>query len=420
MKSLFDLVRHPWRLFASAAVAAALAAGCGGGVDSGGTGAPAQSQASGPISGFGSVIVNGVRYEDAGATILDDDGVTRPRSALALGMTVDVDAGAITREPGTGVAHAVATRIQFGSAIRGPVQAVNVGDSSLTVLGQTVRVDADTVFAGSTGLAGLAPGALVGVHALLDEASGTYMATRIERVDALAEYRLRGIVSALDVAARTFSIGGARVSYAGVLPQDLPQLAEGAIARVKLQTTQQAGLWVLTQAAIGRPPAREGADAEVEGYIADFASLASFTVDGKAVDASGANVEFKHGTGAQLANGLRVEVEGRVQDGVIVAREVKIKRVGRGDDEGDDDDDGNDDDEDDDEGKRFTLRGPIESVDLPQRSFVLRGMPVVFDGGTRFSGGTMTNLLAGAEVEVKGVLTRNGTQLRATKIKFGT
>jgi hypothetical protein len=361
-----------------------------------------------------------VRYEDAGATILDDDGVTRPRSALALGMTVDVDAGAITREPGTGVAHAVATRIQFGSAIRGPVQAVNVGDSSLTVLGQTVRVDADTVFAGSTGLAGLAPGALVGVHALLDEASGTYMATRIERVDALAEYRLRGIVSALDVAARTFSIGGARVSYAGVLPQDLPQLAEGAIARVKLQTTQQAGLWVLTQAAIGRPPAREGADAEVEGYIADFASLASFTVDGKAVDASGANVEFKHGTGAQLANGLRVEVEGRVQDGVIVAREVKIKRVGRGDDEGDDDDDGNDDDEDDDEGKRFTLRGPIESVDLPQRSFVLRGMPVVFDGGTRFSGGTMTNLLAGAEVEVKGVLTRNGTQLRATKIKFGT
>lgn len=419
MKSLFDILRTPWRLLAGAALAAAVAAGCGGGVDSGGTGAPAQSQASGPISGFGSVIVNGVRYEDGGASILDDDGVARPRSALALGMTVEVDAGAITREPVTGTAHAVATRIQFGSAIRGPVQAVNPAGSLLTVLGQTVRVDADTVFAGTAGLAGLSPGALVDVHALLDVEGGTYLATRVQRVDALAEYRLRGIVTALDVAARTFSIGGALVSYAGVPPQDLPQLAEGAIARVKLQTTQQAGRWVLTQAAIGRGPVRDGVDAEVEGFIADFASLASFTVDGRPVDASGANVEFKHGTGAQLADGVRVEVEGRVQDGVIVAREVKIKRVGRGDDEGDDDGDGDDDDEDDDVGRRFTLRGPIESVDLAQRSFVLRGTSVVFDGSTRFSGGTVADLQSGAELEVKGVLTGDGTQLRATKIKFG-
>lgn len=419
MKSLLDCVRSPWRLLVVTVAAALVAAGCGGGVDSGGTGAPAQSHASGPISGFGSVIVNGVRYDDSGAIVLDDDGVAQPRSALALGMTVDVDAGPITKDAGTQPATAVATRIQFGSAIRGPVRAVNAAAATLEVLGQTVRVDADTVFAGVSGLAGLSAGALVDVHALLDAASGTYTATRIRRVDTLAEYRLRGIVAGLDVVAKTFSIGGARIGFAGVLPQDLPQLANGAIARVKLQTVQQSGLWMLSKAAIGQPAIPSGALAEVEGFITEFASLASFKVDGQPVDASGADVEFKHGTAGQLANGLRVEVEGRVDDGVIVARKVKIKKTGSSDDEGDDDDDGDEDDEDDDDNKRFTLHGTVESVALPQKTFVLRGTTVVFGDDTRFVRGSIADLLTGAELEVKGVLTQNGTQLRATRIKFG-
>jgi hypothetical protein len=419
MKSVLDGVLSSWRALAGAVVAAVLAAACGGGVDSGGTGAPAQSHAAGPISGFGSVIVNGVRYDDAGAVVLDDDGIAQSRGALALGMTVGVDAGAITKDPATGLATAVATRIQFGSAIRGPVQAVNAGASTLTVLGQTVKVDPDTVFAGVGGLGGLVTGMLLDVHALLDAGTGTYTATRIARVDSLAEYRLRGIVSNLDLAARTFRIGSATISYAGTLPQDLPQLADGAIARVKLQTVQQSGIWVLSKAAIGQPQIPHGAEAEVEGVITEFASLASFKVDGQPVDASGVGVEFKHGTSSQLANGLRVEVEGRVQDGVIVARKVNIKKTGSSDDEGDDDEDGDDDDEDDDKDKRFTLHGSVDSLVLSQKTFVLRGITVVFDDETTYSRGSLADLRLGAEVEVKGVLTQGGTLLRATKIKFG-
>src|SRR5205085_9845313 len=48
----------------AAALLAAVVAGCGGGVDSGGTGAQPTSFASGPITGFGSVIVNAVHYDD--------------------------------------------------------------------------------------------------------------------------------------------------------------------------------------------------------------------------------------------------------------------------------------------------------------------------------------------------------------------
>jgi hypothetical protein len=53
-------------------------AACGGdslvaGVGSGGTG----SFASGPISGFASVIVNGIRYDNSQARVIDADGTVR-------------------------------------------------------------------------------------------------------------------------------------------------------------------------------------------------------------------------------------------------------------------------------------------------------------------------------------------------------
>src|SRR5262245_31816300 len=84
------------RGLAAAFLTLLLVAGCGGdgGVDSGGTGAAA-SFASGPITGFGSVIVAGVRFDERGATVQDADGNVRPASDLALGMTVEVRGGRI-------------------------------------------------------------------------------------------------------------------------------------------------------------------------------------------------------------------------------------------------------------------------------------------------------------------------------------
>ena len=76
----------------------ALAAACGGGggVDTGGTGATVSSYSVGRISGFGSIVVNGVHFDESGASIVDDDGAPHRRDELQLGMTVNVDAGGLT------------------------------------------------------------------------------------------------------------------------------------------------------------------------------------------------------------------------------------------------------------------------------------------------------------------------------------
>src|SRR3954451_20563004 len=83
--------------------------GCGGGGDgvasvgSGGTG----SFSSGAITGFGSIIVNGVRFDDSQARITDDNGVLHNPGDLKLGMVVSITGSTVVA--GVGGSSASAT-----------------------------------------------------------------------------------------------------------------------------------------------------------------------------------------------------------------------------------------------------------------------------------------------------------------------
>ncbi|MDZ7811925.1 MAG: hypothetical protein U5L74_01905 [Ideonella sp.] len=98
------LSQHPARLWATVlatALTGVLVACGGGGSDSpSGTAPPAAatgSYTSGAISGFGSIIVNGVRFDDSGAQVYDDDGNRRGSDDLKLGAHVEVEASRIDR-----------------------------------------------------------------------------------------------------------------------------------------------------------------------------------------------------------------------------------------------------------------------------------------------------------------------------------
>ena len=199
-------VRRPvGHLIAQLACTALLLAGCGGGGDAGpssggtGTAPPASSFAAGPITGFGSIIVNGVRFDDSSALVTDDEGGASSKDLLRLGMTANVKGGAIS-DDGTG-ARARATEISVGAAVVGPVSAVNTAAKSLVVLGQTVLVlDTTVIDAGLVGgFAGIAVGSVLEVHGTLDATTGTDHgdAARAEAV-AASGYKLRGVVAGLE------------------------------------------------------------------------------------------------------------------------------------------------------------------------------------------------------------------------------
>jgi hypothetical protein len=384
-----------WGLGAAVAavVAAALVAGCGGGGSaSGGTGATAFT--AGPIRGFGSIIVNGVRFDDSSAQVENEDGVRGGSDDLKLGSMVEVESEKVDDSTG----RAKATRIRFGSEIVGPVQSVDTAANSFVVLGQTVDVKPETVFddsLGATGVAGLA-GKVVEVHAQRDAASGHLVASRIEDKAAATAFKLRGTVSALEPNAKTFQIGTAVINYGGIAPADLPaNLANGMKVRVKLQTAQVGGQWVATAVRSGERKVEDHDDARLIGNVSAFTSATAFEVGGVAVDAGSARID----NGPVTADS-RVEVRGAAKDGKIVATRVKVL-------------DGTDD-----MLRGVELHGPISDVSTSAKTFMLRGVKVSFGGSVVYERGTEALLVAGAKVEAKGALSSDGTTLNAVLIRF--
>ena len=371
--------------------------GCGGGVDSGGTGAPAKSaSASGPITGFGSVIVNGVHFDDSSASITDTDGTVHSRDELKLGMTTSIRGSAlVVNSTGT---RSTATSIVFGSAILGPVDNIDTLAKTLIVLGQTVDVTPTTVFDSSLtgGLAALSVGDVVEVYALFDALNKHYSATRIERKTSVSTYRLRGVVSNLDTTTQAFNIGSQRISYAGVPASDVPTaFANGRVVLVQLQIAPPGGVWLAIRLRDGVRPLDDQDETRVEGLISDFTSSTQFSVDGVSVNASQARVTGN----TALGLGIRVAVEGTASVGALVASRVQIKT------------------ETDVENEGFELDGAISTIDTANKNFVLRGVTVNYSS-SEFPDGTISDLAVGKFVEVNGTLSADSTGLQAIRIRF--
>ena len=380
--------------FLSAAFVAATLVACGGGggdSPSGPTSTPTSVYAAGPITGFGSVIVNGVRFDDSSATITDDDGRTMAEAELHLGMQVECEGG-----PGSDDAHGFAHAILVHSALIGPVTAVDTPAGTLTVLGQTVTVDPQTAFdtALTGGLASVTVGAVIQVHGQFDTASSSYLATRVELDTAATHYKIRGTITALDTTAKTLAIGPTLVDFsttAGV-PTDL---AVGKLVAARLATTPVAGVWTATAIADGQRLMQDHDEAHLRGVISAFTSATSFSVDGNPVDASSAS--FPDGQ-AGIVLGATVEVEGPLVNGVVVAKVVGVE------------------DEHEHDGSRVELHGTISALDTTALTFVVRGVTVSYAGSVDFHDGSATALANGLFVEVRGGFSADGTVVDATRI----
>ncbi len=349
----------------------------------------------GTITGFGSVIVNGVRFDDSSCTVTDDSGTAQALGALRLGMRVEIDSSAVDTTTATARAHA----LRFGGLVTGPVEAVDATAGTLTVLGQGVDVTSTTVFDDSLagGLAAVATGAVVEVHGLRDSATGRITATRIEPESSATTYKLRGVVSALDSTAKTFRIGTATISFAGVATVPAT-LADGVSLRVQLATAAVAGVWQAQSLGAKTRATTTAAQAHVHGAITAFTSATAFSVDGIPVDA--ANASFPDGS-TGLALGVQVEVHGTLTNGTIIATQVELESHHRGDDD-----------------RQFRLHGSITSVDTTAKTFVLRGVTVSHAGTVTYDQGTEAGLVAGARVAVRGTVGASRTELAAVRIKF--
>ncbi|MCO5124686.1 MAG: DUF5666 domain-containing protein [Rhizobacter sp.] len=382
-----------WRLLvgALALATAALVGACGGGgggvagVGSGGTG----SFSVGTITGFGSIFVNGIRYEDNGARLVDDDGTVKvlgtDDNPLKLGMVVEVNG--IVDDSGT---VRSATQIAYGAEIKGPVTAVDAAAGTFRVFGVTVRTTSTTVYEDIAGVASLAAGNVVEVYGLPDSA-GRIVATHVER-EAASEaayaadggtYRLRGPVDGLlaSSSGSTFALRGVAIRTDASTQFDGTP-TEGASVSVRLNPTLQSDGRYLAQRVKVRSASFDdlpsSAEAEIEGYVSDLdASAGTLSVAGYPVRLA-ANVAYEDGTAADLKNGVRIEAKGSVTNGVLVAARIEFESL-------DDDDDG-DDHEVPGGLPEFEFKGTAACIECGARHLHGEGCHLSYDAGTEFRG----------------------------------
>lgn len=302
---------------------------CGGGgnsvagIDAGGAPVKVSVVAKGTIAGFGSIIVNGVRYETTTASI-DNDGVVGMQSDLKVGQVVlvkgSLDAG------GT---NGSADSVSFGDLVEGPISAVDTVAGTITVLGQLVFIDADTSFDDSISppsIDGLAVNDIVEVSGFM-RADGSINATRIEGKPAGTEFEVTGEVS--NLTATTFQINSLVVDFSMAqlddFPSGSPQL--GQLVEAKGQNLGGSGQLLATRVEFkGNDLGADAGDrVEIEGFITRFASATDFDVEGIPVTTSGSTV-FVNGTAADLGINRKVEVEGTIgTTGVISATKVELE-----------------------------------------------------------------------------------------------
>jgi uncharacterized protein DUF5666 len=312
--------------FTPLAVVAALVAftGCGGGSDMRMAGIEGTGFASGVITGFGSVIVNGITFNTNSATFMID-GRPGTQADLRVGDVVSI-VGPINTGNGTGTANSVT----FDDNVEGPVESIDVAGGMLVVLGQTVRVDGGTAFddgVANCRLDALSVGQVVEVSGFR-EAGAVVRATRIECKAAGGELEVTGTVQALDTIQRRFRITALTVDYSQAQLQNFPsgQPADGQMVEVKGMSVN-AGVLTATRVEYkdARIPGNDGERVELEGLVTRFASATDFDVAGVRVTTNG-STQFQDCTlPFNPPLNTKVEVEGTRSGDAVSATKVECR-----------------------------------------------------------------------------------------------
>ncbi len=134
------------RIVASSGLAFLLTAlvGCGGsgGSDAPGTGPTATNQTTvGQITGFGSIYVNGIEFDTAGASYEVDDAVASGDDALAVGMVVKVE-GSVNADGLTGSAFSISYDDDIEGVVEELTQTEDPDIKTFVVMDVTVVADA--------------------------------------------------------------------------------------------------------------------------------------------------------------------------------------------------------------------------------------------------------------------------------------
>jgi len=359
------LSRRKWLL-----ATAATLTGCGGGginigavlPGTGGTGIGVQ----GTITGFGSVIVNGTKFDDHSAGIYLDGSLARTTD-LRIGMVANIsgslDAGATV---GT------ASRVEVWSVASGLLHSANITGATFQLIGMQFVCDTSTAFEGVAGLSSITSDTFITVWGIQTSADAlSWLATRIKVNTAPSNQ----VVTTTGL----FRASGNTVNGMQLVGSVFAGVADGQLIRVTgtLDSTAHI-LSVVSSAPFGADQLLPlTGNVEIEGAATRVTDNNHFAVGTIPVDATNAD---RGGNTQSISAGTFLEVTGVVQGGILLASKLEIQSASNA--------------------MQVDITGTIETF-TSISDFVVRGQKC--DASTAsLQSGSLANLRAGTKVRVTG------------------
>lgn len=293
-----------------------------GGIDS--TPLTTTGVSSGTITGFGSVFVNGIKFNTDNASIFRGDDQLNVVRDLQIGMLVRVEGD---------LQNSIASSVSFDEDVKGPADGPATGNI-LSVMGQTIITDPATIFH-NTSLSTITAGDILEISGLRN-ADDDLVASFIERKSSPANvnrYSVIGNVRNLDTNARTFNIDNLSINYSAANINDLTggNPVAGQLVEVKDDnrsylpgSSNLIATKVEPQNRLGNASVA-GAKVEIESIVTQVNSASEFVIGNLLVRTS-TSTRFLFGTSDNIVAGARLEVEGTVDDnGILSASKVKFE-----------------------------------------------------------------------------------------------
>ncbi len=365
------------------------------------------ASASGTITEFGSVFVNGKKFETENVEVRHDGVIERctinavTTCGLKKGMMVTVNGSF------NGTQRSAST-VHQKDAVEGLVQSVAADGLSLVVMGQTVLLDNTTIIDNNIpgqDVRNLVAGTdAVEVNGHI-RPNGVIQATFIEKKPmGTVTPEVRGFVSNHASGSATFRIGTLTVHYSGADISDMPTPNgnnwDGRFVEVKgMNFDSETTTLVATKV----EPENQGIagnidEFEVEGYVTQVLGAGDFLIGNTHVQTT-SNTEFRGGTIDEIVVGAKLSAEGRWENNVLTAKHVKFHESVR-------------------------LEGDIAAIGTDSITIRgLSGITVTANRQTEFraSGGrtidTLSDLAVNDHVRVRGRVTGSNTVI-ATRIQL--
>ncbi len=299
--------------------------GCGGGGGAsfgggiGGTGKTVLRK--GVVTATNDVTVGGQAFDTAGAAVTIG-GMAATPADIRVGMVAllhGTDTGGVLK----------ADSVTIEEVVKGLLEAI-IDANTITVQGQTVQIDGTTVW-GPGIVPASAAGLVLGDHLEVygfTGGPGVVRAARVERESSLSEFRLQGIAASVNTVQQTFMIGAQKIDYAGADTSDLAggHPTDGQVVEARgLNALNGSAEFVATEVKKGDlEDEADNDDTEVEGLVTAVNSATQFVVSGVTVTTNGAT-QYVGGVAADVGVGVRIEAEGGLAAGTLLAAVVKFE-----------------------------------------------------------------------------------------------